>query len=416
MANNKSIQLLRGTTDAIKNHEEPLLDGQPLYDKDRRELYIGDGQTNASELSPVVPSLTDTSLALMCGAAATNNSIAIGYNACAAMNSIAIGENAGNGAPTSISIGANTCGPGIAIGENASACGADQVAIGSGVSVNVAGGIAIGHNANAAFAGGLNNESIAIGCNAKALAGHCIQLGEGENSKVNSFQVWNYELMNSSGYIPHARMCLNSINVGYVNASITNTYCLSADAHNEITLMAGFSSSVPDGNPNCSVKINGTGGGIVSINGNITHFYSNVTFHTGGSNSIIVPPNRTGTIALLDDLSGASSNSIQSSNGDNTVTATDSSINITANSSSVNISWDNSTGRLDLKGYALYSNTYSIYLNSDNIYVNRSALNINGSTITFPRASGTVALLNNIPSFSTTDNEDGTVDITLTGP
>ena len=42
MANNKSIQILRGNASAIANNADlVLLDGQPLYDKDNHNLYIG---------------------------------------------------------------------------------------------------------------------------------------------------------------------------------------------------------------------------------------------------------------------------------------------------------------------------------------------------------------------------------------
>ena len=42
--NNKSIQFLRGTDANIKKSSETLLDGQPLYNKDKNPLSIGGGQ------------------------------------------------------------------------------------------------------------------------------------------------------------------------------------------------------------------------------------------------------------------------------------------------------------------------------------------------------------------------------------
>lgn len=41
--NNKSIQFLRGTDANIKKSSETLLDGQPLYNKDKNTLSIGGG-------------------------------------------------------------------------------------------------------------------------------------------------------------------------------------------------------------------------------------------------------------------------------------------------------------------------------------------------------------------------------------
>lgn len=46
MANNKRIQILRGTKDAIEKHkQDDLLDGQLLYNKDTSELKIGQGKS-----------------------------------------------------------------------------------------------------------------------------------------------------------------------------------------------------------------------------------------------------------------------------------------------------------------------------------------------------------------------------------
>ena len=46
MAGNNAIQFLRGTTEGITKHkDETLADGQPLYDKTTRKLYIGTGDT-----------------------------------------------------------------------------------------------------------------------------------------------------------------------------------------------------------------------------------------------------------------------------------------------------------------------------------------------------------------------------------
>ena len=48
MANNKSLQLLRGSG---VSKSEVLLDGQPYWDKINKRLYVGDGSTALSSLS-----------------------------------------------------------------------------------------------------------------------------------------------------------------------------------------------------------------------------------------------------------------------------------------------------------------------------------------------------------------------------
>ena len=50
MANNQSLQILRGSGHSSST---VLLDGQPYYDKENRYLYIGNGRTALSGLSPV---------------------------------------------------------------------------------------------------------------------------------------------------------------------------------------------------------------------------------------------------------------------------------------------------------------------------------------------------------------------------
>ena len=46
MPNHKSIQILRSAIDYdISTSEEILLDGQPLYSKKDKSLYIGDGES-----------------------------------------------------------------------------------------------------------------------------------------------------------------------------------------------------------------------------------------------------------------------------------------------------------------------------------------------------------------------------------
>lgn len=53
MAGNNSIQFLRGTSAQRATHTETSLAGQPLYETDTNYLYVGDGTTSVSNLSPI---------------------------------------------------------------------------------------------------------------------------------------------------------------------------------------------------------------------------------------------------------------------------------------------------------------------------------------------------------------------------
>ncbi len=50
MAGNNKIKLLRGHTEDIKKSTEILSEGQPLFDLDTRELYVGDGVQTIKQL------------------------------------------------------------------------------------------------------------------------------------------------------------------------------------------------------------------------------------------------------------------------------------------------------------------------------------------------------------------------------
>ena len=54
MANNKAIQILRGTYQGLQNHgaEKPLY-GQPIFDATNNYLLIGREDTNLSSLAPI---------------------------------------------------------------------------------------------------------------------------------------------------------------------------------------------------------------------------------------------------------------------------------------------------------------------------------------------------------------------------
>jgi hypothetical protein len=55
MANNKSIQILRGSQEYDpRTSEEILLDGQLFYSKKLNQMYIGDGVTPLNMLEPKI--------------------------------------------------------------------------------------------------------------------------------------------------------------------------------------------------------------------------------------------------------------------------------------------------------------------------------------------------------------------------
>lgn len=51
MANNKSIQILRGTNAAIVNSNETLLPGQLLYNTTKRYLTVGGGAAMVQQMN-----------------------------------------------------------------------------------------------------------------------------------------------------------------------------------------------------------------------------------------------------------------------------------------------------------------------------------------------------------------------------
>ena len=54
MAGNNSLQLCRGTSEAISSLTEISLEGQPIYSTDTKALYIGDGITPVNQLQPII--------------------------------------------------------------------------------------------------------------------------------------------------------------------------------------------------------------------------------------------------------------------------------------------------------------------------------------------------------------------------
>lgn len=76
-----------------------------------------------------------------------------------------------------------------------------RVIIGNNARSNSQKAIVIGDNA---YVNGFG--SISIGSDASALVTNAIQLGAGQNSNANTFQVFNYQLLDESGFIPEERL------------------------------------------------------------------------------------------------------------------------------------------------------------------------------------------------------------------
>ena len=158
MANNKSIQILRGDANAIANNANlVLLDGQPLYDKDNHNLYIGDGTTTLANLNTVNRIKTNASLGTVAicnkATASGTSAIAFGYMATASNSAT------------------------IALGLSATASGSDATALGYGATASRENATALGALAKAS-----NSAAIALGHNATANGSIAIALGEGAAS------------------------------------------------------------------------------------------------------------------------------------------------------------------------------------------------------------------------------------------
>lgn len=122
-------------------------------------------------------------------------------------NSFIAGNPQGN-TPTStatnrVSIGSCFCTDNyaITIGTSTQGTGTNAIGIGYYAAANNNNTIAIGTNS---WAG--NFYGIGIGYNAESGALGAIQLGAGENSNENTFQVYNYQVLNADGKIPDARL------------------------------------------------------------------------------------------------------------------------------------------------------------------------------------------------------------------
>lgn len=189
--------------------------------------------TGSNSLS-ILGSATSQSNAVNVGvfsSAGYTGAVAIGKSATANGNyAIAIGNDASAGGFNSIYIGRKSSSSyyatseSMCIGYDTSTTASYSIAIGNYATANVNNAVALGNN-SAAYAqscvavgyGALAGNSsycfysIAIGREAKTQATYAIQLGYGTNSNANTFSVGlsssnNYQLLNSSGEIPEARM------------------------------------------------------------------------------------------------------------------------------------------------------------------------------------------------------------------
>lgn len=116
-------------------------------------------------------------------------------------HSVSLGKSASAIGIFSIAIGdADAGNTAIAIGDGASALGDDAVGIGDLANGSGTNSVAIGHGSEA-----LGDRSIAIGRLAAVRDADTIQLGSGLNATPGSFQVWDYTMMDSSGFIPFER-------------------------------------------------------------------------------------------------------------------------------------------------------------------------------------------------------------------
>ena len=152
-----------------------------------------------------------------------NGGVALGYNASVSL--------AGTGAAVGNNASATAGG---AVGNNASATNGGAVGYGA-KSEGILGGGAIGYNAYSNGGGG------AIGCNATATSGFsggynakssvdAIQLGTGTNSVAKTLQVYGYQLMDSSGFVPLTR--LHSPTLLWNGSATSGTLTLSQDMSN----------------------------------------------------------------------------------------------------------------------------------------------------------------------------------------
>lgn len=136
----------------------------------------------------------------------------------AGANSIAIGASNS----TSFYTQANQ-GQSLAIGYYNRNNASYAVSVGPNVQITSAGhnGVAVGYLTNVSA-----DSATAIGYNATASAQSAIQLGSGTNSTANTFQVFNYQLLDANGKIPSARIDIpyaTSNSIGGIKSSFDAT-------------------------------------------------------------------------------------------------------------------------------------------------------------------------------------------------
>ena len=324
---------------------------------------------------------TSTQLGIQSNALGTN-SVAIGPNANANGDySIAIGNGASSSTYQSIAIGLRAItgyDDALALGRDCNANGSSSIAIGQS-NANSEYSIAIGTRANADA-----RYSTAIGYFANALSDNSIQLGKGNNVTENTFQVWNYTLLdNTTGKIPQERLPSSVPATIPVANSTTLGGVMPVNKTDDMTQEVGVDST---GKLYTAPGSGGGGGDYLPLTGGTMNQGARISFKGNYGSSV----------------SGGDGTPISIITTKRKPTDGDMCINI--QTESVSYSTRINPGRIILDGDATYAAT--IY-RQDGIDV------AGGWMIDFPEKAGTFALLSDIPTF--TDNGDGTMTITANG-
>ena len=128
----------------------------------------------------------------------------------------------------------------INIGYNSSVATGGNIAIGTLASTSGTGAVAIGTQAEASAI-----NTIAIGDTAKATANNAIQIGYGTNNTANKFNVRSYELLDlSTGYIPNARINMDTLPGSGSGNAITSGAVYTALSGKQNSLSAGSNISI----------------------------------------------------------------------------------------------------------------------------------------------------------------------------
>lgn len=188
----------------------------------------------------------------------------------------------------------------VAYGNYASAEGEGSIAIGSDSSTTYRarathkGNIAIGHDAYA-----INDKNaIAIGESAHANGKNVIQLGTGNNTSNNTFQVASYQLLDTStGLIPDARISTNIARTADIPTVNDATLTIQKNGTNVATFTANASSAVT---ANISVPTTAADIGAFGANDivqNLNSFTTKPKMYFSTTDNVLFSANRRFTVA-----------------------------------------------------------------------------------------------------------------------